>query len=156
MSKGGALIPWLQSIFRNMPLHRLGLKLWWKLNDSAVSVLAEIKGAENTMNNRRFSFAVFLLACALLFMMSADPAAAQQTSGSISGVVQDSQGAVIPGADVVLINQSQGAAVRQLVSGDDGSFVFTSVPPGTYSVSVELAGFKKYVQQDIILNAQSR
>jgi hypothetical protein len=106
------------------------------------------------MNNRQLSFVAFLLACSLF--MGVSPAAAQQTSGSISGVVQDSQGAVIPGAEVVLINQAQGATVRELISGDDGSFAFTSVVPGTYTVSVELTGFKKFIKQDIVLNTQGR
>ncbi|MBP1622464.1 MAG: TonB-dependent receptor plug, partial [Acidobacteria bacterium] len=103
------------------------------------------------MKNRQLCCAVFLLAAALL--MSGALAMAQQTSGSISGVVQDSQSAVVPGAKISLINQAQGATIRELVSGADGSFVFTPVPPGTYTVSVEVSGFKKYVKQDIILNA---
>ena len=106
------------------------------------------------MKNRQLCCAVFLLAAALL--MSGALAMAQQTSGSISGVVQDSQSAVVPGAKISLINQAQGATIRELVSGADGSFVFTPVPPGTYTVSVEVSGFKKYVKQDIILNAQAR
>ena len=46
------------------------------------------------------------LAVALIFFIA--PLFGQQSSGSISGVVQDSQGAVIPNAKVVLINQAQG------------------------------------------------
>src|SRR5674476_452357 len=47
---------------------------------------------------------VFLLLAGLL--LSVSPAAAQQTSGMISGVVEDGQGAVVPGANVTVINQA--------------------------------------------------
>ena len=83
-------------------------------------------------------------------------AKAQQSSGSISGVVQDSQGAVVPGATVTLLNQAQGAVARQLQTTAEGYFFFTPVIPGTYTVSVEAPGFKKYVKTDVTLYAQDR
>src|SRR5215831_6408229 len=83
-------------------------------------------------------------------------AIAQQSSGSISGVVQDSQGAVIPGATVTLLNQAQGGVARQLHTTGEGYFFFTPVIPGTYTVSVEATGFKKYVNTDVKLYAQDR
>jgi hypothetical protein len=84
------------------------------------------------------------------------PVWAQQSSGSISGVVQDSQGAVVPGAKVTLINQAQGGVARELPTSAEGTFFFTPVIPGTYTVTVEAAGFKKYVKADITLFAQDR
>jgi Carboxypeptidase regulatory-like domain len=81
---------------------------------------------------------------------------AQVSSGSISGVVQDSQGAVVPNARVLLINQDQGVTARTLLTGPDGTFVFTPLPPARYSVSIEAPGFKKYVKQDVVLYAQDR
>ena len=45
-------------------------------------------------------------------LLGAIPVSAQQSFGSISGVVQDSQGAVVPNAKVELTNQAQGAVVE--------------------------------------------
>ncbi len=83
-------------------------------------------------------------------------ASAQQSFGSISGVVQDSQGAVVPNAKVELTNVAQGALVRSLVTSTEGTFVITPLPPATYSLTVEAPGFKKYVKTDIKLYAQDR
>ena len=47
----------------------------------------------------------------------------QQTSAQLSGVVKDAQGAVIPGAKVVVINEAQRAVVREFRTEADGSFV---------------------------------
>src|SRR5260221_5578666 len=77
--------------------------------------------------------------------------AAQTAVGSISGVIQDAQGAVVPNAKVTLTNDAQGAAsARQITTGGEGAFVFTPLLPGTYTLAVEMAGFKKYVQTGII------
>jgi hypothetical protein len=95
------------------------------------------------------------LATALMFV-TAPFLCGQQSSGSISGVVQDSQGAVVTTAKVALINQDQGTVVRDLSTSAEGTFVFTPVPPGTYTVTAESAGFKKYVKRDIVLFAQDR
>jgi hypothetical protein len=82
--------------------------------------------------------------------------AAQQSSGSISGVVQDSQGAVVPNAQVQLTNQEQGAMVRDVTTSGDGTFAITPLPPATYTLTVEAQGFKKYMQREIKLFAQDR
>src|SRR5688572_12388422 len=79
------------------------------------------------------------------------PLGAQNATGSISGVVQDTQGAVIPGASVVLINQDQGVEVREMLTNEAGIFLFTPLSAATYTVTVELPGFKKYTQRDIKL-----
>ena len=94
-----------------------------------------------------------LLAGVLLCVL---PAVAQQSSGVISGVVQDGQAAVVPGASVTLINQAQGATARQLETSAEGAFVITPVNPGTYTVTVEKSGFKKYTKTDITVFAQDR
>ena len=64
------------------------------------------------------------------------PMAAQVTSGTISGRVQDSTGAVINNATVTITNPSNGFT-RQLTTTDSGEFVAPNLLPGTYSVSVE-------------------
>ena len=78
---------------------------------------------------------VVALICVLV---GGPPVWAQQSSGSISGVVQDSQGAVVPGAKVTLINQAQGGVARELPASAEGTFFFTPIIPGTYTVTVEV------------------
>ncbi len=81
---------------------------------------------------------------------------AQQSTGSLSGVVQDTTGAIIPGATITLINQEQGSIARTVITNEDGSFVFTPLQPATYTLMVEIPGFKKYQKQGIALYAQDR
>ncbi|HEY2011935.1 MAG TPA: TonB-dependent receptor [Bryobacteraceae bacterium] len=94
-----------------------------------------------------------LLASLLLFVA---PAVAQQTSGMITGTVQDAQGGVIPDAKVTVINEAQGAMFRELQTNAGGSFVITPVPPGSYTVVVEKSGFKKYTKTEVRLGATER
>ena len=97
--------------------------------------------------------AVLLMATAVCGL----PLRAQTTAGSISGSVQDAQAAVIPGAKVTLTNDAQGAAsAREMVTTPEGLFVFTPVLPGKYTITVESAGFKKYVQAGIPLDVSDK
>src|SRR2546428_5498324 len=66
-----------------------------------------------------------------------------QSTGSISGVITDESGAVIPGAAVSATNTQTGVIVRGN-SLEDGKFLLGSLLPGTYVTSVEIAGFKRY------------
>ncbi len=87
---------------------------------------------------------VFVLASAGLLTASV-ALLAQNNAGSISGVVEDPQGAVIPAAKVTLTNDEQGAgSARTVNTTSDGTFVFTPVLAGKYTVTVEVMGFKKY------------
>src|ERR1700674_4578785 len=82
---------------------------------------------------------------------------AQNTAGSISGVVQDQQSAVVPGAKVTLTNDAQGAASARVVNTTAvGTFVFSPVLAGKYTVTVEMTGFKKYAQSGITLDVSDR
>jgi len=67
---------------------------------------------------------------------------AQSDLGSIQGFVKDASGAVIPNAKVAIHNQS--GLERQTTTGEVGSYTFTNIPPGLYSLTVEASGFKKY------------
>ena len=63
-----------------------------------------------------------------------------QASTSLSGTVSDDSGAVIPGASVTLSSESTGAE-RTAGTDERGVFQFLQIPPGTYSVVVEMEGF---------------
>src|SRR5256712_3688629 len=78
-----------------------------------------------------------------------------QTSASLSGRVQDQQGAAIPGASVKAIDTRTNQEF-DTISGDDGTFFFPTLQPGTYTVTVELQGFKKLAKSGVILNATDK
>jgi hypothetical protein len=85
----------------------------------------------------------------LLSLAIALPVSAQETRGNISGTVKDSTG-VIPGATVKIISTDTGAT-QELTTNDSGYFEAPLLQPGTYSVSVEMAGFKRSVQNNVVL-----
>ena len=61
----------------------------------------------------------------------------------------------LPTPNSHLKNQEQGTT-RDATTGSDGSFVFTLVQPGTYLLTVEAAGFKKFEQKDVKVFANDR
>jgi outer membrane receptor for ferrienterochelin and colicin len=82
----------------------------------------------------------WLLAAVALFAVAA-LASAQTTNGTISGHVADSQGLALPG---VTVNASSPnlQGVRTVVTSENGDFVLSALPSGTYALSFELSGFQ--------------
>ena len=72
---------------------------------------------------------------------------AQSDNATVSGVVTDPTGAVIPNAKVVIKNQSTGLT-RETATNESGIYVIPTVPPGYYTVTVEATGFKKHESKD--------
>jgi hypothetical protein len=70
-------------------------------------------------------------------------------TGAIEGLVQDSTGAVIPNANVVVTNQGTGQVARTLTTTGAGTFSATLLPSGTYRVEVTASGFKKFEARDL-------
>ena len=91
-----------------------------------------------------------ILAIGLFVLMFALHARAQQITGSIVGTVKDEQGAVVPGASVKANNVDTGFS-RVLTTANDGAYRIEYLPVGKYEVEVEMAGFQKFVQQNIVL-----
>jgi Carboxypeptidase regulatory-like domain/TonB-dependent Receptor Plug Domain len=91
-----------------------------------------------------------VIATLAAFMAVASMAWAQQGTSEMRGRVADAQGGALPGVTVVLTNQANGT-VRETISGTDGSFIASGMVPGTYSVTAELAGFKKFSRQNMVL-----
>lgn len=78
-------------------------------------------------------------------------ALAQNSTGSIAGVVRDPSGAVIGGAKVRVTNQETGLT-RSAVTNDLGQYTVPALPVGMYSVRVEKEGFRSAAQQDVKLD----
>jgi hypothetical protein len=74
----------------------------------------------------------------------------QNATGSISGTVVDSTGAVVPKAKVVLQSESTNA-LRESISNGSGIFSFAAVYPGSYSVTVSNTGFTSWEEKGIVL-----
>ncbi len=85
------------------------------------------------------------LTLAVVFMPAL--AMAQVGTSSITGQVTDPQGNAVAGASVRLVSST--GTSRTVVSNNDGLYTFSSVSPGTYSVEVEMKGFKKAVVADV-------
>jgi len=80
--------------------------------------------------------------------------AAQETTGSITGVVKDSTGAIIVGASVTAVNQENGAEFRS-ATDPNGAYQFPLLRAGTYRLTVESKGFQR-VQQMVVVNTSER
>lgn len=79
------------------------------------------------------------------------PIAAQSTAtATIRGTVTDSSGAIIPGAQLTVMNQNTGVVVFQGKANSDGTYVLPQVQTGTYSVTAEAPGLKKTTVRDLI------
>lgn len=74
----------------------------------------------------------------------------QLDTATISGKVIDSSGAIVPGAQVTVVN-TQTNFENMTVSNSDGLFRVPTLRPGPYRVEVKLAGFKVYVRDGLDL-----
>src|SRR5258706_5391633 len=87
-----------------------------------------------------------LTICAVLSALLAAPASAQ-SAGRIAGTVRDPNGVAIPGATVTVTNQDTLAA-RVVRSSIGGAYEVTDLPPGPYTVSVDLPGYRQVVPKE--------
>ena len=80
---------------------------------------------------------------------------AQSYYGGLGGTVLDQNGGALSGAKVTLINEGTNAQ-RSAVSASAGEFVFTELVPGTYALTVEAPGFKKFEQKGVLVGTQQQ
>src|SRR5436309_12079318 len=90
------------------------------------------------------SFRLFRrLAVSLLGLtLAAVPVAAQDFRGSIAGTAVDSSGGVLPGATVTITNADTGVS-QTVLTDTNGAYQVPYLNPGSYTVAIELSGFKK-------------
>lgn len=91
-----------------------------------------------------------MVAAALLFSMTNTAYAQAVANAQIHGVVQDSTGAVVPGASIQA-TQTDTGRVQSTVSGSDGGYVLPGLPVGSYSLTATAPGFSKHIQTGIVL-----
>jgi hypothetical protein len=89
--------------------------------------------------------------CIVLF--AANPAMAQTETATVTGLIVDSSGATVRGAEVELHSVQQGA-ISTAVTNQAGIYTFTHVQPGQYSVTVRKQGFKQLDLVGLVANVQ--
>lgn len=103
------------------------------------------------MSNRRGAAApCAIFALALLTFLSPQPLRAQG-QGTISGLVTDASGSVVPTAQVKLTNQQTGLA-RTITANDSGNYNFPALIVGKYTLEISAPGFASYKQAEIPVN----
>src|SRR5687767_2163756 len=100
---------------------------------------------------------VRFLATVIVFMttLGAGTTNAQESRGSIAGLVTDSSGGALPGVTVNIVNNGTNALSSQ-VTNESGQYTALFLQPGTYTVSVELSGFQKKEHQNIQVHVGER
>jgi len=93
----------------------------------------------------RFSKLLVLCGLCASLLLSGARLFAQVDTGTILGTVKDSSGAVVPGAEVTLTNQGTSFSLTTKTS-NTGTYVFTPIKIGTYTVQATMTGFEKAVQ----------
>jgi hypothetical protein len=96
-----------------------------------------------------------MLCLAALLVLLPLVCSAQDPRGSITGIVTDPQGAIVPGASATVTNTGTNVSNRTQTN-QTGYFEVSLLNPGIYSVSVEMAGFKKAVRGGLELNVAAR
>ena len=127
--------------------------------DSAMTVVEHferglsegLKGPRGISGYRRL---IMSLCCVSLLLLSGI-ATAQTISGVISGQVVDSQGRVLPGAQITLTETATTTSIST-TTNNSGNFTFPVVKPGTYTVTAEKSGFQTFVKKGLTLLAADR
>lgn len=76
---------------------------------------------------------------------------AQVTTAALRGSVKDSSGGALPGASVATKNTDTGFS-RSVTTGADGTYLFTNLAPGSYEITVEMPGFRRFMRTGIALS----
>src|SRR6266545_5698391 len=83
----------------------------------------------------------------MVILLGASQALAQQGSAELRGRLLDNTGGALPGVTVTVRNQASGV-YRQSLSTTDGAYFMTGLIPGTYELTTEMSGFRKYSRKD--------
>src|SRR5882672_12617398 len=92
-----------------------------------------------------------LLLATLTALLASALAMGQTTTATLSGVVKDASGAMVPDVKVTARNADTGAT-RDTKTDSEGRYSLTNLGPGQYDVRAERAGFKTAAQSGVILN----
>ncbi len=105
--------------------------------------------------NKTKIFASGLVASFLFLSLASTAAIAQVTTGSILGTIHDSTGAVVPNATVTITDTAKGTVSTKQTDAS-GDYNVSFLIPGTYTVSVEMTGFKRSVSSNVVLDIDQK
>src|SRR5437867_2478010 len=106
-------------------------------------------------HSRPFRLLCYTLLALACISLSAGSALGQEYRGTVLGRVTDSHGAAIAGATVTVTNEQTNVSSKA-VTESDGGYNVPFLIPGTYQVTVDSQGFKKYVQSGITVAISQR
>ena len=101
----------------------------------------------------RWKIALVMLACLAMVASLAGTAAAQDLRGRVQGIVADGSGAVIVGAKVTLRNEGTNVETAA-ETNPAGQYLFDFVVPGNYTITVEMEGFRTFVQRNVAVQTR--
>ncbi len=91
---------------------------------------------------------MFLRLTLILAVVYTSPVLAQSPQGTISGIVTDTSGGIVPGATVSALHAATGQ-LTTAIANDRGFFVLMNLAIGTYVIEAELTGFQKYRREGL-------
>lgn len=103
------------------------------------------------MNKQRF----FLFLLLAIIGLTATQTIAQESRGTITGVITDPQKSVIPGVQITLVNTATNTT-RTTLTNDSGYYEAPFLDAGNYTITAEMAGFKKGIRQGVNLNVGTK
>ncbi len=98
---------------------------------------------------------MYLKIIALFLLLNIQRALPQESRGAILGRVTDASGALVPGTSVQVANVETGV-VEPAQTNEQGNYSVPFLIPGTYKVTVEKAGFKRFVREGLVLQVADR
>src|SRR5882672_12852665 len=103
----------------------------------------------------KYSFLRGIITAALLVLFAFGAASAQESRGSLTGKVSDQNGAVLPGATVVIKNTDTNVTSTG-TTNDEGSYTFPLLQPGRYSLTVTATGFATATREGIQISVSEK
>jgi hypothetical protein len=107
------------------------------------------------MIQRKLNLGQLFLLVSLVITGFSSQAFAQFDTGQVSGFVRDKKSATVLGA-VVKADNTATRTMHETVTDEDGYYIFTNLMPGKYDISVEMSGFKKFLQINVNVDAASK
>src|SRR5262249_52017677 len=122
------------------------------LNDNSSSIFG-VEGHRSNQIRRGIMKIISKISVLMWLIITASSTLAQiATTGQIVGAVQDQSGQVTPGVELQLQNEGT-KAIQAATASADGGFVFPTLTPGSYTLTVTKQGFETTVYRGIIVNA---
>src|SRR5215831_18801027 len=100
-------------------------------------------------NSATFRRRLLLIVVGTLWLLSPSQVGAQSLTGALVGMIRDEQGGVLPGASVRLASPALIGGPVTTTTNEKGQLRFPILPPGTYVVDIELAGFAPYHEEEL-------